>query len=115
MESPCSFSEANGQESGLEHIKNAPEENSGAVKGQGEKGLVNLGGNQAGTGLGLSRGGCVCPELILLDFDGRQAFLKANDSSLGNQLQGALIVELGGPTDGDFEASPWQENMLRGE
>jgi hypothetical protein len=55
------------------------------------------------------------PEFILQNFDSGQAFLKADDPTSGNQLQGALIVELGGPTDCDFEASPGQQDMLGGE
>ena len=54
-------------------------------------------------------------EFILLDFDSGHAFLKANDSSARDQFQGAFVVELSGPADSDFEASPGQQNMLRGE
>jgi hypothetical protein len=55
------------------------------------------------------------PEFILQDFDGGQAVLKADDSSAGNQFQGALIIELCRPTDGHFQAPAWKQNMLRGE
>jgi len=54
-------------------------------------------------------------ELVLLDFDSGNAFFEADHPSTSHQLQGTLVVQLGGPTNGHFQASSGEQDMLGGE
>jgi hypothetical protein len=51
----------------------------------------------------------------LQNFDSGQTFLKADNSSACNQLQGAFVIELGGPTDREFEAPSGKHHVLGSE
>jgi hypothetical protein len=48
----------------------------------------------------------------LLDFHGSSSVVIPDDSPARDQLQGALVVELGRPTDSKLKAPPREQDKL---
>src|SRR5512143_1986600 len=74
-----------------------------------------LSGHVGESGSRVHRGSGLRAELVLLNFHGGQTIVKADDTATGYQLEGTLVVQLGGPTDGQFDAPARPQDLHRGK
>ena len=69
-------------------------------------------GREGGWLVGQLAGGT---ELVLLNLDRGLPSLETDDAAPGDQLQGRRVVELGRPTDGQFQAATGNQHMFAGK
>jgi len=55
--------------------------------------------------------GRLSTEFVLLNLHGGQPMVEAHDTPSGDQLESTLVIQLGGPANGQFDAAPRPQNL----